>query len=136
MTLAEFIRTDFSLLAYLNNKLIFRSKKCGIEPLLDYLQEHSSLKSGVVFFDKIVGRCAALLLIKANAGMVYTPEISKAGLSVLRKYQIPCFYLKKIPHVLNRSKTGTCPMELFSYKKSPDQLYHLLLKGTPPHQAK
>ncbi len=129
MTLAEFIKTEFRLLAYLNDKLIFSSKKDGIEPLLDYLQKYRRRKSGVVFFDKIIGRCAALLLIKAQAKMVYTPQISKSGLSVLKKYRIPCFYLKKIPQVLNRSKSGPCPLESLSFKKSPNQLYNLLLKN-------
>lgn len=127
MTIEQFSRSDFSLLVYLDGRIIFRSKKNDIRSILDYLQKFPKPKSGVMFFDKVVGRCAALLFVKAKAREVYTPKISKGGLLILKKHKIVCHYLKIVPVILNLNQTGPCPFEKLSYRKSPEQIYHLLL---------
>ncbi len=80
----------------------------GIKTLLS-LQSGSLTGSFVA--DKIVGKAAAMLLVRGGAIEVYAEIISEPALEVFKKHRVICLYGTLVPNIINRDKTGVCPME-------------------------
>jgi hypothetical protein len=57
---------------------------------------------------------------------VYGVIGSKKAEEVLKKYQIPYLFLKKVPYITNRDKTGPCPFEKMAEGKSPEEFWKLV----------
>ena len=89
---------------------ILTSQKAGIAPMIDILNEGIDMQNFSVA-DKIVGRAAAFLLVKAKISAVYGEVLSKGGKSVLEDHGISCEYGELVDNIINRKKTGICPME-------------------------
>ena len=89
---------------------ILTSQKAGIAPMIDILNEGIDMQNFSVA-DKIVGRAAAFLFVKAKISAVYGEVLSKGGKSVLEDHGIPCEYGELVDNIINRKKTGICPME-------------------------
>ena len=89
---------------------ILTSQKAGIAPMIDILNEGIDMQNFSVA-DKIVGRSAAFLFVKAKISAVYGEVLSKGGKSVLEDHGIPCEYGELVDIIINRKKTGICPME-------------------------
>lgn len=80
----------------------------GIKTLLS-LQSGSLTGSFVA--DKIVGKAAAMLLVRGGAIEVYAEIISEPALEIFKKHRVICLYGTLVPNIINRDKTGICPME-------------------------
>ena len=80
----------------------------GIKTLLS-LQSGSLTGSFVA--DKIVGKAAAMLLVRGGAIEVYAEIISEPALEVFKKHRVICLYGTLVPNIIHRDKTGVCPME-------------------------
>ena len=124
----EFLKSSWGLELWLGNKLIFRSKKAGVAGLLAFIQEHDSKYKNLVVFDKIVGRGAALLAVYLKAKAVYGALGSELAAQALKEFKIEFHFQKTIPNILNRDKTGLCPIEKISLNKNPDQFYCNLIE--------
>ncbi|MDO8601258.1 MAG: DUF1893 domain-containing protein [bacterium] len=119
----KFLNSSWELEIWQNDKIIFRSKKSGVRGLLDFINKHGNSHSDLVIFDKIVGRGAALLAIYLKAKIVYGELGSKLAARALRKYKIE-FHLRQIcANILNRDKSGLCPIERLSLDKTPEEFY-------------
>lgn len=81
----------------------------GVGALLDLLQENGLAGASVA--DKIVGKAAALLMVRGGAKEVYAETLSEGGAAVFAKYGIPYCYGECVRHIVNRQGTGPCPME-------------------------
>lgn len=81
----------------------------GLGPLLAHLQT-GDLK-GARMYDKVTGRASALLLAYGGAASLHTGMLSKEAVPILKKYHIAYTADKEVDYILNRSKTGSCPME-------------------------
>ncbi len=94
-----------------NNKIIYRSKSQGLKPLIFCAKKHRSLIRGALVYDKVIGFASALILNYIKVKEVLTPTISVSALSFLRKNKIRVKYQKKVNHILNKKRSGLCPME-------------------------
>ncbi len=99
----------------------------GIKPLLNYLKTGNFENAYVG--DKKIGKASALLLVYGKAKRVYTPIISRPAIEVFEKYNVNYTTEQIVDNILNRSKTGLCPME----KKvknidSPEKAFKVLNK--------
>ncbi len=81
----------------------------GLGPLLKHL-ETGNLQ-GAHMYDKVTGRASALLLAYGGAVSLHTGMLSKEAIPILEKYHIQYTADKEVEYILNRSKTGSCPME-------------------------
>ncbi len=81
----------------------------GLGPLLTHL-ETGDLKDAQMY-DKVTGRASALLLAYGGAKSLHTGMLSKEAIPILTKYHISYSADKEVDYILNRSKTGSCPME-------------------------
>lgn len=74
--------------------------------------------------DKIVGRAAALLFVLGKVERVITPLASESAIDVLDAAGIEWFAERRIPYIVNRDRTGMCPMEqLANSCATPQEFY-------------
>ena len=123
----KFLTSDNTLRVYKGNKLIFASDKDRLRPLVEYIHKFASNHRNVVIFDKIMGRAAALLCIKANCREVYSPLGSQLAMDVLGKRGIKYHLIRTVP-CIQTPDGKMCPMELLSIGKEPEELYRLIKK--------
>jgi hypothetical protein len=121
----QFVTSDNTLRVYKGNKLIFASDKDRLLPLVEYIHKFASKHRNVVIFDKIMGRAAALLCIKANCREVYSPLGSQLALDVLGKRGIKYHLTRTVP-CIHTADEKMCPMELLSIGKEPEEFYRLI----------
>jgi hypothetical protein len=100
-----------STLAVVSVDDFFTSKERGVKPLLYLLKEKKGLLKGASVADKVIGKAAALLMALGEIKEVHTLIISEPAIKVFEKYNIPCFYDKKVTRIVNRAGDGLCPME-------------------------
>lgn len=67
--------------------------------------------TGAFVADKVVGKAAAMMLVRGGAIEVYAEIISLPALEFLKKHKVICLYGELVPNIINRNKTGICPME-------------------------
>lgn len=97
-------------IALCKNGEVITSDKRGVAPLLDMLREGVCLQ-GFSAADKIVGKAAAMLFVKAGVVSVYAQVLSKSGKEFLEKHGISVSFETLTDVIINRDGTGMCPME-------------------------
>ena len=94
--------------------LVFNGR--GIKDLMQLLQSQTSLNilKGAILADKVVGKAAAALMILGKIKAVYAENISEPALQLFASSapEIEVTYYNKVEYIINRPKTGWCPMEL------------------------
>ena len=93
-----------------NGKTVIKSDKRGVRPLLDLYEKGDSVCD---FFacDKVVGKGAGVLYALLKVKSVYALTISKTALDFLIKHGIEVEYDTLVERILNRDKSGFCPIE-------------------------
>ncbi len=89
---------------------IYTSAERGVKPLIDWLDANTDLK-GFSAADKVVGKAAAFLYVLLGADEVYAHVMSEAAIQVFTENGIACQYDVSVKNIINRAKTGLCPME-------------------------
>lgn len=97
-------------LALAKNGEIITSDKRGVAPMVDFLREGKEL-SGFSAADKVVGKAAAILFIKAGIKELYAETVSKSAKELLESFGVGLSFKTLVPYIINRDKTGMCPME-------------------------
>ena len=105
----------------------------GVADLFSLLTDEPDFLRGASVADKVIGRGAALLLVKGGARRVYARVISSGALGVLRRAGIEVSFGEEVANIINRAGTDICPVEkLTACTESPDEAYELIkefLKG-------
>ena len=83
----------------------------GIKDLYTLYTTDLEFLHGASVADKVVGRAAAALMILGGVKRLYTDTISELALEILSTSQIEVTYAQVVPHIINRTKTGLCPLE-------------------------
>ena len=100
---------------------IYTSTFRGVAPLLAWLDSGEYLQ-GFSAADKVVGKAAAFLYCLLGIKEVYAPVMSKSALEVLTARGIAAYYDTLAEGIINRRKTGPCPMESATRDiQDPDQ---------------
>lgn len=108
--------------------LLYTSTARGVRPVLDWITTGQDL-SGFSAADKVVGKAAAFLFVRAGIVRLYTRVISEPALDVLRAGGIPVEYDSLVPGIINRAGDGPCPMEsAVSGTDDPDEALNLIRK--------
>lgn len=119
----ESVPQNNSLEVYDHHKLIFYSDKHWLYPLFDledFLHRSSIQARDLLIKDKIVGRAAALLIVRLGAKRVYADMLSKLGEEVLQKYNITYEYRMLV------EKIGCQTEELLKEVLDPEEGYQLI----------
>ena len=89
--------------------IVASEKGRGIDPLLRLFD--AGKLSGAVVMDKVVGRAAAAICAEGGAAKVYASLAGKGAAELLEGRGIPFAAEKTVDVILNREKSGSCPME-------------------------
>lgn len=100
-----------TMIAQLKDHSIYQSQLRGIAPVLNKLQENELFFKDAVIVDKVVGKAAAMLFIKAGVKHIYALMMSKKAIAVLDEYNMEYTYDTVCEFIENRTHTGMCPME-------------------------
>jgi len=93
------------------------------------LNDENALKDASIA-DKVIGKLAASLLVVAGVTEIYADVISEYAIPILEENKIKYEYKTKVPYIINKDKTGMCPMEN-KYKDENDirKIYMEIIKN-------
>lgn len=89
---------------------ILTSEKTGIAPILQWIDDGIDL-NGYEAADKIIGKAAAMLFVKAGVKEVYGEVMSEPARLFLKSQSIPYSYSTLTDRIINRMGNDMCPME-------------------------
>lgn len=89
---------------------LYTSKESGVKPMLSFISKGYDLK-GFSAADRVIGKAAAMLFIYAGVREVYGLVLSKYAIDILTHYGVGYSCDELISNILNRTRTGICPME-------------------------
>jgi len=122
----EFLASDYTLLVYEGDQLIFFSDKDRLLPLLEYIDSFAAYHQRVVIFDKIMGNAAALLSVKASCQEVYSPLGSRLAIRTLDRYGIKYHLAEIVPYIQKPGGGDMCPMERLSINQETEEFYEVI----------
>ncbi|MBQ3032176.1 MAG: DUF1893 domain-containing protein [Anaerotignum sp.] len=102
---------EITFAAVLSDGTLITSEKKGIAPMMALLEEDKDILKGAYVADRVIGRAAALLMEKAGVAAAFGELVSSHALKAFGKSGIPFTYGKEADYIINRTKTGMCPME-------------------------
>lgn len=99
----------------------------GVVDLLELSETNPEFLNGAYIADKVIGRGAALLLVRGNVAQVYAQVISSGALKALQHAGIAVEFGKETPYIINRKGDGMCPVEsLTATTDDPDEAFKLI----------
>ena len=107
---AKELLTGSATCVLVKNESVYISGKSGIAPMLDYLGAGVPLK-GFSAADRIVGKAAAMLFVRAGVTEVYGEVMSRGGADYLKEHGVARSWGTLTDVIINRTGTGMCPME-------------------------
>lgn len=97
-------------IALCKNGKVITSDKRGVAPLAEFIQRDTDI-SGFSAADRVVGKAAAMLMIKAGITEVFALTISESAEKLLKNHGVRVSFKTRTEQIMNRDNTGACPME-------------------------
>lgn len=98
----------------------------GVKPLILLLSSNNDY-AAFSASDRVIGKAAAFLYINLGIKNIYCELISEKALEVFKIYKVNIFYKELVPLIVNRDKTGYCPMEsLVLNINDPKEVYEAI----------
>lgn len=99
----------------------------GVADLYDLLQHDPKFMDGARIADKVIGKAAAALMILGGIRQVYTDVISQSAFDLFERAKVKVDFVKIVPHIENRDKSGWCPLEKLTFsEQSLDEIFALI----------
>ena len=114
---------EISLKVIIEGEVLFESDGKWLYPLFDledHLKTHSIPMKNALVQDKVIGKAAALLLVRLGAGRVHGGLMSELGDEVLFQFNLPHSFDQLVPRI--ECKTETILAEI----NDPEQAYAIL----------
>ena len=83
----------------------------GVSDLYSLFKEDPGFLKGASIADKVVGKAAAALMILGEVKEIFADIISRPALDLFARSEVRVGYGTVVPHIINRTKTGWCPLE-------------------------
>ena len=83
----------------------------GLSPLLDLCDRRPDDAKGAWVVDKVIGKAAASVCVLFGVARVHGALMCEPAVELLKAHGIPCSSDKLVPQILNRDKSGLCPLE-------------------------
>lgn len=83
----------------------------GVADLYDIYCSERSLLSGASIADKVVGKAAAAIMVLGGVSRLHADVISEPAAALLQNAGVELEAVNIVPHIINRTKTGWCPLE-------------------------
>jgi hypothetical protein len=117
--LNDFLASDWSLLVYHDNRLLFSSRESDLIGLSEYLRQPDR-PSEIEIFDRFVGRAAAMLMSLAGATAVRTGVLSHSAREFLAALNIPVECREEARYLMDHASEGMCRWEKMAKDMSPE----------------
>ena len=88
---------------------VFRGR--GVKDLYRLLRDDRRFLDGAFVADKVVGKGAAALMILGGVAGLHADVISRPALELLDTSPVRVSYTLEVPRIVNRTRTGLCPVE-------------------------
>lgn len=119
-------KTDATFVAVRNGR-IMDSHDRGIAPIMALVLADTNALRGACVADKVIGKAAALLLVRAGVERLFANTISEHAMSLLSEYHLTFEFGQSVPYIMNRSGDGMCPMEsLVLEVNDPEEAFRVL----------
>ena len=125
----KLIEEDLSLVIVKKGKVIFETKRQGINGFLQAIEKLDKNLVATSAADKIVGVAAAMLCVYAGVTSVFALTISEQGIKVFEANNIAYRFEKKVPNILNRDKKDACPFEKLAIDSGNSEEAYVKLKS-------
>ncbi|MDO5444718.1 MAG: DUF1893 domain-containing protein [Eubacteriales bacterium] len=105
----QFRENDLTCAIY-NGEQLCSSTERGVKPLLGFISDGLNF-SGFSAADRVVGKAAAFLYVRLGVSEVFADVMSRSAVNVFKEHGIVCTAGELTEVIVNRAKTGLCPME-------------------------
>ncbi len=109
-------------------EIIWHAEEHGIAPIMKLLSENPELLRDATIEDRVIGKAAALLLVFGQIRALHAELISEYALEILAKTRIEVRYDRVVPSIMNRNKTGMCPMEETVLSEDNPEIAYAMLR--------
>lgn len=89
----------------------YHSTLNGIAPIMNKMIDDELYFQDCNIADKVIGKSAAMLLIKSQVKHIHAVVLSQHAKDILDEYKISYSYDEIVPYIINRTHTDMCPME-------------------------
>ncbi|HID40378.1 MAG TPA: DUF1893 domain-containing protein [Calditrichaeota bacterium] len=116
---------NHSFEAYYNSELIFYSDRNWLHPIFEFEEflKTISIKAEAIHVqDKIIGRAAALLLVRLGIGEIEAKILSELGRRVLEYFETPYSYEELVDRI------GCETENILENELDPKYAYQIILK--------
>ena len=83
----------------------------GLSPLLDLCDRGPEVAKGAWVIDKVIGKAAASVCVAFGVSRVHGALMCEPAVALLKAHGVPCSSDRLVPQILNRDKSGLCPLE-------------------------
>ena len=83
----------------------------GVADLWDILKSSPEALKGAFVADKVIGKAAAAIMIAGGVRAIHTRILSELASELLSAAPIEVYYDTSTSHIINRTKSGWCPLE-------------------------
>lgn len=99
----------------------------GVADLYNLLQHDAVFMKGAYIADKVIGKAAAALMILGGMEQVYADVISLSAFELFQRTKVKVNFVRIVPFIENRDKSGWCPMEKISFSvETPEEILPLV----------
>ena len=99
----------------------------GVADLYDLFRQEPSFMKGACIADKVIGKAAAGLMVLGGIRRVYADVISQHALTLLHDANVEVTYIRLVPFIENRDKSGWCPLETACHEiSSLEEIFRII----------
>ena len=109
--LLNILNADSHSLVVFNDDSLSYYNGRGVSDLLELVSEEPERLQGAIVADKMIGKAAATLMVAGGVSEVHTNLICTAAKEVFHQAKVPVFFQEEVPQILNRDRTGQCPID-------------------------
>ena len=95
----------------------------GVQDLYRLLKTEPDFLRGAFIADKVIGKAAAALMALGGVDEVFARVISSPARELLERSGIKVDCLSEVPHIINRTRTGWCPLETRCFRMHTAEEY-------------
>ncbi len=109
--LRKILIEDHHTLVVFNHDALHAFDRRGVADLYTLLMGQPEVLRGALLADKVIGKGAAALMILGGVSEAHAEVISEPALTLFSSSPVVVTYARRVPHIVNRTDTGICPVE-------------------------
>lgn len=108
---SRLLEMDLSFVIVNDGAVILETSDHGIRALTKAVLNHNNKLEGAAIADRIVGKAAMLLIMRAKMSSLYAKTISSSALKLASEASVSVIYDNLVKMIKNRAGNDMCPFE-------------------------